>query len=492
MACNLDPHPLPVALQARAEQFYETDLSSVRLRLFDAASDRHVLACARGDEIYLHVRALAFPAPALFELLGHELAHVVQQRQGRVPLAADPQTPVDDLTLEHEAIRAGRRFAARLPSSGFPGTTRHRVRRPAIQCAVAVGGQAIESASALAEKSRRILALIPSGLEWLTWAIADPSDVYGFADESSLVHAIQSGLHGDEPLLLRVPSLQVSVRRLLELRLEELSLIEALELQRGGNKAVDVKTKRMLAANDLWTQADLAVGHDFVGDDLEPVFQSLSLADQVRLFDLVEGSSTEAGLDAGIQGEAKAFALERAVAPSEFVDFYRFYIAVADGAGFGKKGTARRGKLAGELITALEPHLYGLLKCPYAAEELTPTAMMRMVREWLGLGKVLGFPRVSHGLCEVIRYGGADTLDPKAAEASVASYVEGMRTLLLTGEPSSSELSQDGLTRIFRVDSDSAHGEVAHREHLALLTIERLQKHNSTEQGDDHDNHRSK
>src|SRR5699024_7463723 len=125
--------------------------------------------------------------------------------------------------------------------------------------------------------------------------------------------AIQSGLHGDDPLLLRAPSLQVSVRRLLELRLEELSLIEALEQQRGGNKAVDVKTKRMLAANDLWTQADLAVGHDFIGDDLEPVFQSLTLADQVRLFDLVEGSPTEAGLDSGIQGEAKAFALKRAV-----------------------------------------------------------------------------------------------------------------------------------------------------------------------------------
>src|SRR5690625_262738 len=242
MACNLDPHPLSAALQARAEQFYDADLSSVRLRLFDAASDRRVLACARGDKIYLHIRALAFPAPILLELLGHELAHVVQQRQGRVPLATHPQQPVEDMALEQEARQAGKRFAARLPTSGFPGTMRRRVPRPATQCAVAVGGQAIESANALAEKPRKILALIPSGLEWLAWAIADPSDVYGFADESSLVQAIQSGLHGDEPLLLRAPSLQVSVRRLLELRLEELSLIEALEQQGGGNKAVDVKT----------------------------------------------------------------------------------------------------------------------------------------------------------------------------------------------------------------------------------------------------------
>lgn len=474
MTLDLAPRPLPAVLRTRGERFYDADLSSIRLRLFDIATDPHVLAFTRGDEIYLNVRTLAFRAPALLELLGHELAHVVQQRQGRVAVAASPRDRAGDPALEREATRAGRRFAARRPSSGFSGTARRRVRRPAIQCAVAVGGEAIESPGALSERSRKILALIPSGLEWLAWAIGDPSDVYGFADEMSLVEAIQAGLHGGGPVLLRAPSLQVSVRRLLELRLEELALIEALERQGDDNTIVDVNTKRMLAANNLWTQADLAVGRDFVGDDLEPVFQSLSLADQVRLFDLVEGSSTEAGLDSGVQEEAKAFALERAVTPSEFVDFYRLHVAVADGVGFGKRAAGRREKLAGELVAALEPHVYGLLKCPFVAEDLTPAAMMQVVREWLAVGNVLGFPRISHGLYEVIRYGGASAFDPKAAAASVASYVEGMRTLLLTGEPTSSELAQDGSTRIFRVERESARGELAHRRHLATLTIESL------------------
>lgn len=468
--------PLPAVLRTRAERFYEADLSRVRLRCGNDEREPASLARTYGDTIQMSAAALVMPARALLELLGHELAHVVQQRQERVPTRWDPVLGDrrESVHLEQEAMRAGRRFAARRTSSGFRGTVRRWVRRPALQCAVAVGGETVGSPGALSEKSRKILALIPSGLEWLAWAIGNPADVYGFPDEASLVEAVQSGLHGDGPLLLRAPSLQVSVRRLLELRLEELALIEALERQGDDNTIVDVKTKRMLAANELWTQSDLAVGRDFVGDDLEPVFQSLGLADQVRLFNLVEEASTEAGLDANVQKEAKAFALERAIVAREFIDFYRLYVAVADGVGSGRGASAKRKALAADLVSALEPHLYGLLKCPFVIEDLTPAEMLRVARAWIAAGNRLGFSCVSHGLHEVVRYAGAAGLDPQAAAATVASYFDGARALVLAGEATSSELGQDGSTCRFRVESESAHGELAHTRHLATLTIDSL------------------
>lgn len=470
--------PLPTGLRRRAERFYGVDLSAVRLHAVAGLSDAPALAVTRGDDICMTLGALALPSPSLLELTGHELAHVVQQRQGRIRrfrgmLGA---VVVDDPTLESEAADAGRRFAAGVGVSGFGGTMRLRAPRPGIQCAVAIGGREIGSTDELSEKSRKILSLIPSASNWLTWAMSHPSDVYGFSDESSLVEAVHSGLHGGGLVLLRAPALQVSVQRLLELRLEDLSLLEALEHRRADLKRVDVRTKRMLAANNLWTQTDLAVGRDFVGDDLDPVFQSLDLGDLVQLFNLVEGASTEAALDPGIQEEATSFAIERAIDPAEFVDLYQLYVAVAEALGGARGAATRRKSLPGRLVTALEPHIYGLLKCPFVAHELTPAAMLETARQWQANGNHLGFSRISRGLREVVEYGSTEALEPDEAAQTVARYVDGVAELLRTGEPVDSELSQDGSTRVLRLEGASSHGELVHARHQATLTVDRFRR----------------
>lgn len=470
--------PLPVGLRRRAELFYGADLSAVRLHAVAGLSDLPALAVTRGDNICLTFDALTLPTSSLLELTGHEIAHVVQQRQGRIRALRGSLAAVldDDPTLESEASDAGRRFAAGAGVSGFGATTRRHVRRSGVQCAVAVGGRAIGSADELSEKSRKVLALIPSASRWLTWAMNHPSDVYGFSDEPSLVEAVHSGLHGGGLVLLRAPALQVSIQRLLELRLEDLSLLEALERRRGDLKRVDVRTKRMLAVNNLWTQTDLAVGRDFVGEDLDPVFQSLSLGDQVQLFNLVEGASTDVALDPRIQEEATSFALERAIDPAEFVDFYQLYVTVADALG-GARGTVnKRRTLPGRLVSALEPHIYGLLKCPFVAHDLTPATMMEVARAWQASGNPLGFSRISRGLRELVEHGGADALEPDAAPQIVARYVDGVAELLRTGEPVDSELSQDGSTRVLRVEDAASHGNLVHARHRATLTVERFRR----------------
>ena len=76
--------PLEPKLRHAAEQFFHADFSGVRVHVGTAAPAIGALAFTLGDQLHF--------APGLYdpttrkgmELLGHELTHVVQQRDGRV------------------------------------------------------------------------------------------------------------------------------------------------------------------------------------------------------------------------------------------------------------------------------------------------------------------------------------------------------------------------------------------------------------------------
>lgn len=106
--------PLPDAVRGKMEAALGADFSGVRVHVGPQAERIGAVAFTMGTDIYF--------APGRFQpdtlhgqqLLGHELAHVVQQRQGRVrnPLGAGVAV-VQDRALEAEADRLGQRAAAR-------------------------------------------------------------------------------------------------------------------------------------------------------------------------------------------------------------------------------------------------------------------------------------------------------------------------------------------------------------------------------------------
>lgn len=107
--------PLPEPVRAEMESFFHTDFSDVRVHVGQQAPAIGALAFAMGSHLYF--------APGLYqpdtargrELLGHELAHVVQQRQGRVrnPYGSGTAIVVDP-ALEAEADRAAQSIARTL------------------------------------------------------------------------------------------------------------------------------------------------------------------------------------------------------------------------------------------------------------------------------------------------------------------------------------------------------------------------------------------
>ncbi len=107
--------PLDEGVRIAMETFFQTDFSAVRIHEGPAAARMGALAFTLGDDLHF--------APGLYDpssrdgvaLLGHELTHVMQQREGRVANPyGDRVAIVQDPVLEAEADRMGQRLADEL------------------------------------------------------------------------------------------------------------------------------------------------------------------------------------------------------------------------------------------------------------------------------------------------------------------------------------------------------------------------------------------
>ena len=112
--------PLPPALKKQMEDYFETDFSEVRVHVGSEAPAIGALAFTVGTDLYFAPGQYQPHTQNGRELIGHELTHVVQQREGRVdnPFGAGVAV-VHDEELEAEADRHGR-AAAQAKFSGMP------------------------------------------------------------------------------------------------------------------------------------------------------------------------------------------------------------------------------------------------------------------------------------------------------------------------------------------------------------------------------------
>ncbi len=105
--------PLPDGVRQKMESFFKADFSDVRVHVGAEAPAIGALAFTMGSSLYFAPGQYSPDTPHGQQLLGHELAHVVQQRAGRVrnPFGSGVAV-VQDPALEAEADRMGLRAAA--------------------------------------------------------------------------------------------------------------------------------------------------------------------------------------------------------------------------------------------------------------------------------------------------------------------------------------------------------------------------------------------
>jgi hypothetical protein len=96
--------PLPDSLRQKMERSFGVDFAAVRIFENNRARRYGADATAEGDNLHFTPDAYRPDTPTGQELLGHELAHVVQQQQGRVPRGENPHQPNPQLEAEAETF----------------------------------------------------------------------------------------------------------------------------------------------------------------------------------------------------------------------------------------------------------------------------------------------------------------------------------------------------------------------------------------------------
>lgn len=113
---------LPAPVQDTMERSFGQDFSAVRVHEGEQAASVGALAYASGSHLHFAPGNYQPDSTRGQELIGHELAHVVQQREGRVAVPQGKGAPVNaDPALEAEADAAGARAARGLPVSTSGG-----------------------------------------------------------------------------------------------------------------------------------------------------------------------------------------------------------------------------------------------------------------------------------------------------------------------------------------------------------------------------------
>ncbi len=119
---------IPEEVQSKMENVFQADFSEVNIQQnSEEAKNMGAYAFTKGNEIHFAAGQYNPESEEGQELLGHELSHVVQQRDGDVkPTTQEEGMPVnEDATLEKEADDMGKKAAKGTPPSGGnpnPGT----------------------------------------------------------------------------------------------------------------------------------------------------------------------------------------------------------------------------------------------------------------------------------------------------------------------------------------------------------------------------------
>jgi len=195
---------MPEEVRAKMERAFAVDFSAVRIHEGPRAEALGALAYTQGAEIHFAAGQYEPGSPRGQELLGHELAHVVQQTAGRVGATKQVMGVAlnDDETLEAEADRLGAASArneecaftspgdavARGPalSSGLASPSVQRSSRAVIQRAILAHGNSNSELKALYDD---LCQQTPS-VGALTDLIGQPITIrYGGDDELQGRHA---------------------------------------------------------------------------------------------------------------------------------------------------------------------------------------------------------------------------------------------------------------------------------------------------------------
>ena len=456
--------PLPKAINDRAASFFGCEFDRVSVHLNHRPRQLGALAFTDGEDIWLDPMVACLPESLGWQVFGHELTHIVQQRQGRVGLDPSNGTRVlDEASLEAEADRQAMRFAHG-GRSEFRGTDASAGCPGILQYLVAVEGQRIGELTDLPQSIQMVTGMIQGGTDWLQWAAKEPATVFDFPDWLGLVDGIQWGLHGNGLILIESLGLLINPIALLSIPDVGIAALQTYLTSGNANSVADLEMEKVLRQNRYLTQSQLGAVGDFlnqVGLVDNPLFQAMSLGEQIAVYQAINQVPGDWALQPDNQSEAARYAADYAASPQAFGDFYDFYInhfAIPDLADLSPDRRARLARTRSDEIAA---SLRNDMRCPSVVGTPVPEKFQNEMRAWFSAGNGLGFPSVSRGVMSVADLKKAEGLNGQALQRQIDKYLDRAKAIVNHAKPDPQPyVAQDGSAFFYRFGSGGTQAEL--------------------------------
>jgi hypothetical protein len=310
--------------------------------------------------------------------------------------------------------------------------------------------------------SRQALSLVDGGLQWLSWASNDTLQRYSFTDETSLVGAVQQGLHGTSLAYLPRSHVFVSPIKLMSIGLEDLQAISRWEANAEGGLDAN-QICGLLAAHDVIPCSEListiGILQDLgVGDS--PLFATMTLIEHVALREWSKGVMLQDEPSQRLAREAALFACKQARHVCDFMDYHRMYMQLAEREPAGSAlSSDQRMQATERILQTLLPELFAYLDCPQASRLPSPEEVTSVVTDWLANGKSLGFSRLSAGVRQVVEHPSFRP-DLEALPIAVRNYILAANQFFSRQYQLVSIMKQDGCTCSYRALGNRQWGEL--------------------------------
>jgi len=324
----------------------------------------------------------------------------------------------------------------------------------------------------LSQITRQALSLVDGGLPWVQWASDATFQRYSFTDETTLVGAVQRGLHGTSLAYLPRCQVFISPVKLMTMGLEDLKRI--CQWESSSEEVLDARQiESLFEGHDVVAcpslKSPFAVLEE-LGVGESPLFANLSLIEHLEVRQWSASVALQDEPAQRLAKEAAQFALQQARQALDFIDYYGVYISLAEREP-GGSGLSTDQRLANSesVLHALLPELFAYLDCPQTRGLPSPAEALAVVKEWLANGQSLGFSRLSSGVRQIVATP-SFRADPATIAASVRSYVMAANQFFSRQQQLASIMKQDGCSCCYRSADNEFSGELLlNAEHVISL-----------------------
>ncbi|MBT0569622.1 hypothetical protein KIK84_04750 [Curvibacter sp. CHRR-16] len=322
---------------------------------------------------------------------------------------------------------------------------------------IIIAGKIIHKSGDLSMLARQTLAFVDGGLQWLDWALNNPTVCYDLPDETLLVGEVQQGLHACPMALLPTLGLWISPIKLMALGSPNLRTLAQAE---SGDTSTPIleQTQRILSDNQIITAAQLARANALLQDlgvAGSAVFQGMNFLDRLALFDLAALPDGQLGQNPQqLRRDAAQFAVHQARTVQQFCDYYQVYLAQVAKLHALDATTEERNSIATQAMQTLLPLAFGALDCPQLPHRLaSPDDVQRCLHNWLGMGRKLGFASVSEAVLQVVTQTIFSTETGTQASQLFDQYLRSAQAFLSNNNLRQSRLGQDGASLSFTLQN---------------------------------------